>query len=143
MRTSGISGLATEQLAAPAANIMALIGTGAQALAQVAAVAATRSLRELRVFSPTQEKRAAFVARAREAFAMEVVDAPSLAVALADAPIVTLITRAREPVLDSALLARGAHVNAAGAIQPRNATQGCRYAAEVAAQCQRLLLPQP
>lgn len=142
MRTSGISGLATEQLAAPAANIMALIGTGAQALAQVAAVAATLSLRELRVFSPTQEKCAAFVARAREAFAMEVVDAPSLAVALADAPIVTLDTRAGACSRFRAPRSRCA-CERRGAIQPRNTTQGCRYAAEVAAQCQRLLLPQP
>ena len=61
LRTSAMTGLGTRWLAAPEADEMALIGTGAQAITQVAAVNAVRSLRRLRVFSPTPEKRKAFV----------------------------------------------------------------------------------
>jgi alanine dehydrogenase len=38
MRTGGISGVATQWLAAPHADVLGLIGTGKQALAQLAAV---------------------------------------------------------------------------------------------------------
>ncbi|HUA25049.1 MAG TPA: ornithine cyclodeaminase family protein [Steroidobacteraceae bacterium] len=121
MRTAAISGLATRHLAAPAADEMSLIGTGVQAMMQVAAIAATRPLRRLRVFSPTPEKRAAFVLRARASFDFEVMDTADVAAAVRDSPIITLVTRARTPFLASAMVARGAHINAPGAILPGNA----------------------
>ncbi|ABQ70602.1 ornithine cyclodeaminase [Rhizorhabdus wittichii RW1] len=121
IRTSAISGLAADMLAAPDAAEMALVGTGAQALTQAAAVAAVRPLRRLRIHSPTAEKRAAFVERARRAFSFEVVDCGSLAEAVEGAPIVTLITRASTPFLDADLLAPGTLLIAAGAILPANA----------------------
>ncbi len=121
IRTSAVSGLAADVLAAPAADEMALVGTGAQALTQVAAVAAVRPLRRLRVYSPTAEKRAAFVNKARAQFDFEVIDVPSLADAVRDAPIVTVITRASVPFLDADLLSPGVLLIAAGAILPANA----------------------
>lgn len=120
-RTAAISGLATDALSDRAADDMALIGTGAQAITQAAAVAVVRPLRRLRVYSPTPEKRAAFVARAAREFECEVIDAASVEEAVRDAPIITLITRASQPFLQSAMVARGAHLNAAGAILPGNA----------------------
>lgn len=121
LRTSAISGVGTKWLAARDANDMALIGTGAQAITQIAAVNAVRPLERLRVFSPTPEKRRAFVAAARERFDFDVVEASSVAVATEGATIVTLITRSGEPFLDAGMLAKGAHVNAVGAILPNNA----------------------
>src|SRR3546814_10160179 len=79
------------------ADTMALIGSGKQAMLQVAAVAAVRPLRRLKVFSPTESRRQDFVARASEAFAFAVEEAPTIADATRDAGIVTLVTRAREP----------------------------------------------
>lgn len=121
MRTAGISGLATRALAASDADDMAVIGTGVQSLMQVAAVVATRRLKRLRFYSRSAEKRAAFLKRARDALPFEVKEAASVEEAVRDAPIVTLITRAREPFLKAGMLMRGAHVNAAGAILPGNA----------------------
>jgi alanine dehydrogenase len=120
IRTAGISGLATQAMADPDADEMALIGTGAQALMQVAAVAATRKLRRLRVYSPTPDKRTAFVAKSRAAFQFEIVNCASLEDAVENAPIVTLITRAKAPFLEPSMIAHGTHVNAAGAILPGN-----------------------
>jgi alanine dehydrogenase len=120
MRTAGISGLATQAMADPDADEMAVIGTGSQSLMQVAAVAATRKLRRLRVYSPTPDKRSAFVAKARAAFQFEIVNCASLADAVKNAGILTLITRARAPFLDASMIARGTHINAAGAILPGN-----------------------
>lgn len=118
MRTSAISGLATRWLAAEDAVEMALVGTGHQALTQVAAVAAVRPLERLKVFSPTAENRAKFVAQAREAFDFAVEEAESVEACVADTPIVTLITRASEPFLSGDMLAKGSHLNAVGAILP-------------------------
>ena len=121
LRTAGISGLATRLLAEPEADEMALLGTGRQAMMQVAAVAATRPLRRLRVWSRTPDNRATFAAQARRLFPFAVDEAETVRDALADMPIVTLITRATEPFVEVNMIARGAHVNAAGAILPANA----------------------
>jgi ornithine cyclodeaminase len=121
IRTSAVSGLAAELLSDPDADELGLIGTGAQALTQAAAIATVRRLRRLRVFSPNAERRAAFVARARSRFECDVVDCGSVEQAAAAAPIVTLITRAREPFLAAEALAPGALLIAAGAILPAQA----------------------
>ena len=118
MRTGGISGLATDWMAAPGARSFAVIGTGKQSLSQVGAVLAVRPIEQLRVFSPSASSRAAFVAKAREEFGIDVVDCPSVAAACDGAPIVTLITRAATPFLSSSHLGKAAHVNAVGAIAP-------------------------
>jgi alanine dehydrogenase len=119
MRTGGISGVATRYMARPDADEMAIIGTGKQAMTQVAAIASVRKLRRIRVFSPTLDHRTAFMGRLRLLLPeMQVTDASSVAEAVKDAPIVTLVTRARAPVLFADMLARGAHLNAVGAITP-------------------------
>lgn len=118
LRTSGISGLATRWMARPDADEMALIGTGHQSLMQVVAVAAVRPLKRLRVFSPTEAHRKAFVEEAAAQFAFDVVEAKSVAEATKGAGIVTLMTRAREPFFTAADLDRGSHLNAVGAILP-------------------------
>jgi alanine dehydrogenase len=72
LRTGAISGVATRWLAQPEADELAIIGTGKQALAQVAAVDAVRPLRHVRVFSPTPEHREGFAAELRARFAWSV-----------------------------------------------------------------------
>ncbi len=99
------------------ADDLAIIGSGKQALTQVAAIAAVRRLRRVRVFSPTPEKRSAFAERLRSTFpGIEIKAANDPASATDGASIITLITRARDPVINAAMVAQGAHVNAAGAI---------------------------
>jgi ornithine cyclodeaminase len=121
LRTAAMTGVGTRWLADAAADDMALVGTGTQAITQVAAINAVRPLRRLRVWSPTAEKRHAFVEQVRRQFGFAVVEAPTLEAATKDAPIVTLVTRAKEPFLHAGMLARGAHLNAVGAILPANA----------------------
>jgi ornithine cyclodeaminase/alanine dehydrogenase-like protein (mu-crystallin family) len=117
MRTAAMSAIATRWMSAEGADDLAIIGSGKQALTQVAAVAAVRRLRRVRVFSPTPAKRVAFAEKLRGAFpGIEIRVADDAAAATQGASIITLITRAREPVISSCMIARGAHVNAAGAI---------------------------
>jgi alanine dehydrogenase len=119
MRTAAVSAVATRWMARPNADTFALIGTGKQALAQLAAVAAVRPLRQVKVFSPTPERRQAFIASlAAERFPFEIVEAASVADAAAGSAIITLVTRARQPFLSAEMIDRGAHINAIGAITP-------------------------
>ncbi len=121
LRTSAVSAIATDRLAVAGADELAMIGSGRQALGQIAAVAAVRPLRRVRIFSPTQEHRVAFAARVHAAFGIAALAVDSLAAALDGAPIVTLATRAREPFVAAQMLAAGVHVNAIGAITPERA----------------------
>lgn len=121
IRTSAVSGLGADLLAPPDTDEMAIIGSGAQALTQVAAVTTVRPIRRLRVFSRRAEPRAAFVQRARDAFGIEVIDSPTIEAAVDGVPLVTLITRSSEPFLTAGMLAPGALVIAAGAILPAQA----------------------
>lgn len=117
MRTGAMSAIATRWMSEHDADDLAIIGSGKQALTQAAAVAAVRRLRRIRVFSPTRAKRTAFAESLRSAFpGIEIRVTDDAASAADGASIITLITRAREPVISSSMVARGAHVNAAGAI---------------------------
>ena len=119
MRTGGISGVATARMASKDADDLAIVGTGKQAMTQVVAVAAVRSLKRIRVFSPTAENRLAFLARLEKLFpAADLIEAPSVEEAVKHAPIITLVTRARTPVLTARMIAPGTHLNAVGAITP-------------------------
>jgi ornithine cyclodeaminase len=118
MRTAALAGVATKWLSAPGADELALVGSGKQSITQVAAVHAVRPLKRLRVWSPRAESRAKFVELARSRFSFEVVDCPTLEACVADAPIVSTVTRAKEPFLFLRHLASGAHLNAVGAIIP-------------------------
>lgn len=121
MRTSGVSGLATRWLSSIDACDMTLLGTGRQSLTQIAAIAAVRPLSRLRIFSPTPERRKAFVEKARLLFPFDIEESTRVEEAVEGAQIVTCVTRAREPFLKAAFLSPGCHLNAVGAILPGNA----------------------
>ena len=121
LRTAAASGVATRCLASPEANEFAVIGTGKQAMTQVAAVLAVRPVRRIRVFSPNPEHRAQFAERVRSEFEIEAVAASSVREAVHGASIITIATRASEPVLSADMVVRGAHINSIGAIVPSRA----------------------
>ena len=136
MRTGGASAVATRWLAAEDADELAIVGTGKQAATQIAAVAAARPIRRIRVFGRNEERRAKLVAWARQEFGVEVVAANSIAEAVADAPIITAVTRATEPILFADMVGRGAHINAVGAITPERA----EIARDLLERCDRVVV---
>ena len=121
LRTAGMAGLATRWLAPVDAREMALVGSGRQALLQVAAVAAVRPLARIAIFSPTREHQLRFAETVADRFDLVVETPPTLAETVANMPIVTVVTRAREAFLAAASLAQGSHLNAVGAILPGSA----------------------
>jgi alanine dehydrogenase len=119
MRTGGVSGVATRWMSKADASEFAVIGSGKQALAQVAAVALVRPIRTVRVFSPNPANCKAFAQKlSDQGFDFAVVVAPSVEAAVEGADIVTTVTRAREPFIHPASLAHQVHINAVGAITP-------------------------
>ena len=124
MRTAATSGVATRWMAAPQADDFAIIGTGKQAITQVAAVLAVRPIRRVRVFSPNEIHRNQFAARLKSEFNIEVTACASVRAAVDGASIITIATRATEPVLTADMIQPGAHINSVGAIVPSRAEIG-------------------
>jgi len=121
LRTAGASGVATNLLAAKDADDFAIIGTGKQAITQVAAVLAVRPIKRIRIFGRNEEGRANFVERVKNEFGVEATGCSGIAETVEGASIITTVTRATEPVINAAMIARGAHINAIGAIVPSRA----------------------
>jgi alanine dehydrogenase len=115
LRTGAASGLATDLLARPDARTLAVIGSGKQARTQVAAVCAVRPIKQIRVFSPSRERRTAFAFAVADELGIETEPVDTGETCVADADVVVTITKAKEPVLRSEWIGEGVHINAAGA----------------------------
>ena len=139
LRTAAASGVATRRLAREDADDLAIIGTGKQAFTQVEAVCAVRRIRRIRVFSPNEQHRTEFAAVLKKYFDAEVIASPNVHDAVRSASIITTITRAREPFLQSAMIERGTHINAVGAILPGRA----ELAADVVGRCTQIVSDSP
>ncbi len=113
IRTGAASGVATQLLARPDAAIVAVIGSGFQAMTQVDAMRVARRVKEIRVWSRNRERREAF-AREMEATAVETAEQ-----AVRGADIIVTATNAKDPVIESAWVSEGAHINAMGSNNPR------------------------
>ncbi|MFE2070719.1 ornithine cyclodeaminase family protein [Streptomyces sp. NPDC059467] len=115
VRTAAVSGVATEALARPDAGDLAVLGSGVQARSHLEAMHLVRPLRRVRVWSRTAENAEAFRVWADKELGVGVETMATPAAALAGADLVCTTTAAREPVVQAADLAPGAHVNAVGA----------------------------
>jgi len=113
IRTGAASGYATRLLARPEASIVGVIGSGFQARTQIAAMRAVRPIREVRIWSRSEEKRRALATEV-EASAVDTAEQ-----AVRDADIVVTATNAKDPVLDNAWISPGTHINAMGSNQPQ------------------------
>jgi len=114
VRTGAASGTASRYLARKNAAVVAMIGAGKQAVGQLEAVCRVRSIREVRVYSRTEERARKFceVMKSKIGAQLRVVADASDAVRGAD--IVNVITNAASPVLQGKWLEPGQHINAAG-----------------------------
>jgi alanine dehydrogenase len=115
IRTGAASGLAADLMAPKEAATVGLIGSGFQSWTQLEALLAVRPIRSARVWSRSRERRTEFAERASRAFQVEVVPVDTAEAAVRDAQFVVTATFAKEPVINSAWVAPGAHINAAGA----------------------------
>lgn len=109
MRTASVSAVATDLLAGADARVLAILGSGVQARAHVAALRCVRRLEEVRIWSPNREN-ALKLAEQVGAQAMTAEEA------VRGADVVVTATAASEPVLLGRWLKQRSHVNAVGAV---------------------------
>ncbi len=112
VRTAATSALAT-RLLAPRASVVAIIGSGVQARAHIEALRHVLSIGELRIWGRARA-RAAHLAENVQGFTAPVRIADSVHSAARGAHVICTVTGAKEPLLFSADVDDGAHVNAVG-----------------------------
>jgi ornithine cyclodeaminase/alanine dehydrogenase-like protein (mu-crystallin family) len=111
MRTAAVSAAVTKRLAPACSKVLALLGSGVQALAHLEALRHVCAFEEVRVWSrtPAHATRFADQHSAR---------AVGLEEAVRGADVVVTATSATAPFLEGEWLKPGAHVNAVGAPRP-------------------------
>jgi len=115
IRTAAASAVATDVLAKPDAGDLAILGSGAQAASHLDAMRTVRPLRRVRVWSRTRANAERFAKDASAASPVPVEVSSSADEAVRGADLICTTTSAREPILSSAAVSPGAHVNAVGA----------------------------
>jgi alanine dehydrogenase len=119
-RTGAASGVATRHLYREPSAVLAMFGSGKQALTQVLALSTVMTLEEVRVWSPNSDHRRAFVKRL-QAIGFKSVDCDSAGSALKGAQVASAITSAKEPFLTDSMLRSVSHVNICGVNLPGHA----------------------
>ena len=117
-RTAAVSAVATKHLARADASRLAIVGSGVQARSHLEAIAMVRPLHDIRVWSPSQDHRAAFAREMRPRVNAPIAVAASARDAVDGADLIVLATASREPVVRSEWIAQGAHICAVGACRP-------------------------
>ena len=111
MRTAAVSAAVTKYLAPENSRVLALLGSGVQALAHLQALRHVCHFDEVRIWSRTPDHAQRFASQ-HGAKAM------GLEGAVRDADVIVTATNALEPFLKGEWLKQGAHVNAVGSPRP-------------------------
>ena len=114
VRTGAASGVATRWLARRDAEVLGVFGAGWQAEGHIEAVAAVRSLRQIKVFARNAERLAAFCTKLSGRLGIDVRAAATAEEVVRDSDIVSTITTAATPLFEASWLSPGTHINAAG-----------------------------
>ena len=118
VRTAAVSAVSVKLLAQHEASRLAIIGSGVQARSHLEAIGLVRNLAEVRVWSPSQDRRATFAREMQARSTAPITVAASAREAVAGADLVVLATASREPVVSHEWIAPGAHICAVGACRP-------------------------
>ena len=111
MRVGAANGLALKALGRTDVQVLALIGSGWQAGAQLAAALAVRPFREVRVYSPRRETREAFVDESRKLYRTKIVAVDSADACVEGADVIAAATSSMVRVIEPRWLRPGMHVS--------------------------------
>lgn len=114
LRTGAASGVATEFLARPDAQVVGLFGAGLQAATQLKAVCSVRKIQRVELYCRDAERRESFAAQMSEYCATDVVPAHAPDDVARDKDIVITATSSKTPVFDGRALEDGTHLNVVG-----------------------------
>ena len=114
IRTAAASAAATDALARREAHRLCILGYGEQAHTHALAIARVRCLSEITIWGRDAAKAKTLADKLAAELGITVRTAPNVAAATDGADVICTTTAAIEPILHSALVADGAHINAVG-----------------------------
>lgn len=114
IRTGAIGGIAIRHMSAPDARIVGVVGTGQQARTQLMAAAAARKLEAVHVYSRSELNRRRFAHEMQSLLGIAVEPTASAQLAVQHADIVICATTSPIPVIETAWIKPGAHINTVG-----------------------------
>ena len=122
LRTGAVSGAATRLLARPESHVLTIVGTGAQAVTQMAAVCAVRPINQVWVVARSKAAAERFLAATQADWPalldrVQITQDVSAAVSAAD--IVCTATSSASPVFADTDIRPGTHINAVGSFTPQ------------------------
>lgn len=118
-RTGGVAGLASKYLARGNAEVHTLFGTGGMAESHALAVNEIRDIKKLIIVSTSQEEqKQKFAGSLKEKINCEIVIYKNTEEAVKEADIISLITNAKEPIINADWIKPGTHINSAGSHSP-------------------------
>ncbi|MFC0232886.1 ornithine cyclodeaminase family protein [Vagococcus entomophilus] len=121
LRTGAASGAAFKLLAKKKCEIGALIGTGAQAAAQLEAMLIAKKLKEVRIAGLDFKRTQAFVADMQQKmqhFPTKILAVSDANTAVEQADLIVTVTSSQNPVFDGKRVKKGATISAVGSYQP-------------------------
>ena len=119
MRTGGVAGLATRLLSRKDAHVHTMFGTGGMARTHAWAVDKARDIKKLILYSiDPKEKRESFRDSLKNIIKCDIVLADDPVKAVKESDIVTLITSAKDPIVDGDWFKPGTHINGNGSHAP-------------------------
>ncbi|HLH95826.1 MAG TPA: hypothetical protein VKW08_12000 [Xanthobacteraceae bacterium] len=119
MRVAGDGGIGVKYMANPDAEVIGMLGSGGMARTHMQAFTRVRNIKKLQVFSPTKENREAFGREMAAKYNIEVQVCERPEDIYKGAHIVAALTDSAVPIIDGALIEKGAHiVNIGGSGKP-------------------------
>jgi ornithine cyclodeaminase len=124
IRTAAASAAATQALARPDARRLSILGAGEQAYAHAQAIATARPLDDVRIWGRSADKAQAMAVRLRAELQLTVTACVDAQHAVRGADIICTVSAAHEPILTSAMVQDGMHINLVGSSRagPREAS---------------------
>jgi len=113
LRTGAAGAVAAKYLSPKREIVLGVVGSGRQAQAQVSAIAAELSIRELRVWSRKDENAREFCTKFPG-----ITCSPGELREVCDCDVLTTTTPSREPIIRNEWIREGTHINAIGADAP-------------------------
>ena len=114
IRTASTSAMATDVLARADSCVLAILGTGEQALHHALAISHVRQLDEIRIWGRSLEKAQNLATEVAEKTGITTRAVATVADAVAEADIICAVTAAAAPVLLASDVSQGTHINVVG-----------------------------
>jgi ornithine cyclodeaminase len=114
LRSPAVTAIATELLARPGAEELAVIGAGVQGRAHVRTLVRTCSFQRVRIVSRDLARTQTLCASLEKELELPVVPGSSVREAVENADVVVTATTSRQPILNRSWIRPGTHINAIG-----------------------------